>query len=233
VTNINLKTQFRVPVITIDGPSGTGKGTIARVIRNWLGWHFLDSGALYRVLGLVVLREGLDITDTTKIASVASKLDVSFCEMDGETKVNHNGLDCTLAIRTEECGITASQLAVFPEVRHALLRRQHDFCLAPGLVADGRDMGTVVFPNADLQIYMSASVEERARRRHKQLKEKEIYASLADLSKDIAERDERDTMRKESPLKPSSRAVILDTTELSVEEVTQRVKSLVREQGLM
>ncbi len=233
MTKATSQNMPRVPVITIDGPSGTGKGTISRVIRNWLGWHFLDSGALYRALGLAVLRYGMNISDTHKIASMASKIDVSFAEVDGETKVFQDGSDCTSAIRTEECGITASRLAVFPHIRKALLKRQHDFRVRPGLVADGRDMGTVVFPDADLQIFMNATVEERARRRHNQLKKKEIYASLAGLSKDIAERDERDITRKESPLKPSSRAIILDTTDLSVARVTRKVKDLVRERGLV
>lgn len=233
MTNVESEGQSAPAVITIDGPSGTGKGTIARAISNWLGWHFLDSGALYRVLGLVVTRERLDISDEDHLVSVASNLDVSFVGMEDRTKVYHNGLDCTLAIRTEECGIVASRIAVSPAIRKALLSKQHAFRLSPGLVADGRDMGTVVFPDADLQIFMTASVEERARRRHNQLKEKEICASLADLSRDIKERDERDVTREQSPLKPSQTAVILDTTVMSVEEVTDKVKSLVRKHGLM
>ena len=230
--DVGLKIQSSPAVITIDGPSGTGKGTIARAISNWLGWHFLDSGALYRVLGLVVRRDRLDISDEDQIASVASNLDVSFVGVEEDTKVYHDGLDCTLAIRTEECGIVASRIAVFPAVRKALLSKQHAFRLSPGLVADGRDMGTVVFPDADLQIFMTASVEERARRRHNQLKEKEICASLADLSRDIKERDERDVTREQSPLKPSQAAVILDTTAMSIEEVADKVKILVRKRGL-
>ena len=232
MTNVGLKIQSSPAVITIDGPSGTGKGTIARAISNWLGWHFLDSGALYRVLGLVVRRDRLDISDEDQMASIASNLDVSFVGMEEGTKVYHDGLDCTLAIRTEECGIVASRIAVFPAVRKALLSKQHAFRLSPGLVADGRDMGTVVFPDADLKIFMTASVEERARRRHNQLKEKEICASLADLSRDIKERDERDMAREQSPLKPSQAAVILDTTAMSIEEVTDNVKILVRKRGL-
>lgn len=230
--DVGLKIQSSPAVITIDGPSGTGKGTIARAISNWLGWHFLDSGALYRVLGLVVRRDRLDISDEDQMASIASNLDVSFVGMEEGTKVYHDGLDCTLAIRTEECGIVASRIAVFPAVRKALLSKQHDFRLSPGLVADGRDMGTVVFPDADLQIFMTASAEERARRRHNQLKGKEICASLADLSRDIKERDERDVTREQSPLKPSQAAVILDTTAMSIEEVTDKVKTLVRKRGL-
>ena len=232
MTNVGLKIQSSPAVITIDGPSGTGKGTIARVISNWLGWHFLDSGALYRVLGLVVRRDRLDISDEDQIVSVASNLNVSFVGMEEETKVYHDGLDCTLAIRTEECGIVASRIAVFPAVRKVLLSKQHAFRSSPGLVADGRDMGTVVFPDADLKIFMTASVEERARRRHNQLKEKEICASLADLSRDIRERDERDVTREQSPLKPSPTAVLLDTTAMSIEEVTGKVKILVRKNGL-
>ena len=230
--DVGLKIQSSPAVITIDGPSGTGKGTIARAISNWLGWHFLDSGALYRVLGLVVRRDRLDISDEDQIVSVASNLNVSFVGMEEETKVYHDGLDCTLAIRTEECGIVASRIAVFPAVRKALLSKQHDFRLSPGLVADGRDMGTVVFPDADLQRFMTASAEERARRRHNQLKGNEICASLADLSRDIKERDERDVTREQSPLKPSQAAVILDTTAMSIEEVTDKVKILVRKRGL-
>ena len=232
MTGASSKIQSSPAVITIDGPSGTGKGTIARAICNWLGWHFLDSGALYRVLALVVRRDRLEISDEDQIVSVASNLNVSFVGMEEGTKVYHDGLDCTLAIRTEECGIVASRIAVFPAVRKALLSKQHAFRLSPGLVADGRDMGTVVFPDADLKIFMTASVEERARRRYNQLKEKEICASLADLSRDIKERDERDVTREQSPLKPSQAAVILDTTAMSIEEVTDKVKILVRKRGL-
>jgi cytidylate kinase len=181
---------------------------------------------------LVATTKRLDLNNEDKIVSVASKLDVSFVGKGEETKVYHDGLDCTLAIRTEECGIVASRLAVFPAVRKVLLSKQHAFRLRPGLVADGRDMGTVVFPDADLQIFMTASVEERARRRYNQLKEKEICASLADLSRDIKERDERDVRREESPLKPSPTAVFLDTTAMSIEEVTGKVKILVRKRGL-
>ncbi|MGE0486099.1 MAG: (d)CMP kinase [Gammaproteobacteria bacterium] len=220
------------PVIAIDGPSGTGKGTIARLVKRWIGWHLLDSGALYRVLGLAAERRGLDLDVEAAVAPLALALDVAFVEGDDDTRVVLDGVDATSAIRTEACGALASRVAAHPAVRAALLERQRAFRLAPGLVADGRDMGTVVFPDAELKIFLTASAEERARRRHKQLIEKGMGVNLAQLLEDITERDRRDTERAASPLKPATDAVILDTTHADIRAVEDQVKRLVRERGL-
>jgi cytidylate kinase len=220
------------PVIAIDGPSGTGKGTIARLIKRWLDWHLLDSGALYRVLGLASERRGVDLDDERAVAPLALALDVVFVEDEADTRVVLDGVDATAAIRTETCGALASRVAAHPAVRTALLERQRAFRTAPGLVADGRDMGTVVFPDAALKIFLTASAEERARRRHKQLIEKGMGVNLAQLLEDITERDRRDTERAVSPLKPATDAVILDTTHTDIRAVEDQVKRLVRERGL-
>ncbi|MCB1745895.1 MAG: (d)CMP kinase [Gammaproteobacteria bacterium] len=220
------------PVIAIDGPSGTGKGTIARLVKRWLGWHLLDSGALYRVLGFAAERRGLDLDDEQAIAPLALALDVAFVEGEADTRVVLDGADATDAIRTEACGALASRVAAHPAVRAGLLERQRAFRLVPGLVADGRDMGTVVFPDAELKIFLTASAEERARRRHKQLIEKGLSVNLAQLLADITERDRRDTERAVSPLKPATDAVILDTTHSDISAVEDQVKRLVRERGL-
>lgn len=222
----------RIPVIAIDGPSGTGKGTIARLVKRWLGWHLLDSGALYRVLGLAGEGRGLDLDDEPAIAGLALALDVRFVEDDDDTRVILDGVDATAAIRTEDCGALASRVAAHPAVRAALLERQRAFRSAPGLVADGRDMGTVVFPDAALKIFLTATAEERAARRHKQLIEKGMSVNLAQLLGDITERDRRDTERAASPLKPATDAVILDTTHTTIGVVEDQVKRLVRERGL-
>ena len=219
-----------IPVITVDGPSGTGKGTVCSFLADWLGWHFLDSGALYRLLALAVQKRGLPTTDITGLAQLAENLDIEF-EVQGAgslVKVVLDGEDATDAIRTEECGHAASVVAAIPEVRRALLSRQHGFHQAPGLVADGRDMGTVVFPTANLKIFLTASAEERAKRRHKQLKEKGISANLRHLSADISARDERDSQRAVSPLKPAEDAVVIDTSEMDIDTVVGSIRELVK-----
>ncbi len=220
------------PVITIDGPGGTGKGTVARWLKTWLGWHLLDSGALYRVLGVAAANQGIALSDAPALAAAAATLAVEFRDGDSRTEVRLAGADVSDLIRSEECGAAASELAAHPAVREALLDRQRAMRRRPGLVADGRDMGTVVFPSAALKIFLTASVEERARRRYKQLKEKGMSVNLAQLSGDISERDRRDQERAVSPLKPATDAVILDTTRYDIRAVEEQVKRLVEDRGL-
>ena len=220
------------PVIAIDGPSGTGKGTIARLLKAWLGWHLLDSGALYRVLGVAAANRGLALEDATAVAALAQELDVEFVEGAAETRVLLDGADVSAEIRTELSGARASQVAQHGAVRSALLARQRAFRRAPGLVADGRDMGTVVFPDATLKIFLTASPQERARRRYKQLMGKEIGVTLAQLAEDIIARDRRDTERAVAPLQPATDAITLDTTRLDIRAVEEQVKQLARDTGL-
>ncbi len=203
------------PVVTIDGPSGSGKGTISRLLAERLGWHQLDSGALYRLTALAAARRGIPPDDATRLASLAQTMDIAF--QGGFVLLDR--ADVTADLRTEQIGDLASQVAAVPAVRAALLDRQRAFAQSPGLVADGRDMGTVVFPGAVLKVFLTASAEERAIRRHKQLKEKGIDVSLPDLSWDIAQRDARDANRTVAPLKPADDARVIDSTSLSPEEV--------------
>lgn len=222
--------KVSVPVITVDGPSGTGKGTISQFLARSLKWHFLDSGALYRTLALAAQGRGINCEDSRGLAELARSLDVFFSpgKNSGES-VLLDGKEVSQAIRTETVGNAASRIAVIPQVRTALLDRQRDYRKPPGLVADGRDMGTVVFPDADLKIFLTASPRERARRRHKQLKEKGFDVTLPQLSDEITERDNRDSQRTASPLRPAENAIIIDTTSLSIDEVIQRVSDNVRE----
>ena len=211
-----------VPVITVDGPAGTGKGTIAAHIARCCGFHLLDSGALYRVLGLVVLDSRTDLTDTVAVAALARSLDIGF-NVQQPGSVLLNGEDVTALIRTAQCSTMASRVAAIPQARQALLQHQLDCRKPPGLVADGRDMGTVVFPDAVLKLYLTASLEERARRRYKQLIDKGIDAMLSDLLQDLKERDARDSQRTASPMIPAPDAIVLDTTRLSIEQVAEQV----------
>ncbi len=221
-----------VPVITVDGPSGSGKGTISRRLAQELGWHWLDSGALYRVLALAALRHGVALDDEAALAELARQLDVRFVEDgQGEPRVLLEGEDVSRALRTEETGAAASRVAALPAVRAALLARQRAFRQPPGLVADGRDMGTVVFPDAGLKIFLTASAEERARRRHKQLKAQGLEASMDALLRDIAARDERDANRSVAPLRPAPDAVVIDGSDLTIDQVMARVRALLRERG--
>ena len=217
------------PVVAIDGPSGSGKGTVSRRVAERLGWHLLDSGAIYRLLALAVDRAGVDEADDDALERLAVELDVSFeSDAAGEPVVRLEGDDVSRAIRSEACGDRASRLAARPVVRRALLERQRAFRRAPGLVADGRDMGTVVFPDAQAKIFLTASAEERARRRHKQLNEQGLGGTLTTLLEEIAERDRRDASRPVSPLVPAPDAVTLDTTGMSVDQVVEAVMSRVR-----
>jgi cytidylate kinase len=218
-----------VPVIAIDGPSGSGKGTISRAVANALKWHLLDSGALYRLVALAARRAGAGLDDASALQSMALRLDIRFGSgPEGEERVWLDGADVTRDIRTEAAGGDASRVAAIPAVRAALLARQRAFAVPPGLVADGRDMGTAVFPEAEVKIFLTASPEERALRRHNQLKEKGVAATLAALSLEIAERDRRDISRSASPLIASAEAVLLDTTGMPVEAVVSRVLEIAR-----
>lgn len=216
-----------IPVLTIDGPSGSGKGTLAQRMAEKLGWHYLDSGAIYRVLAQAALKHQIDLTDETALATIAGQLDVQFVLNDGQLQVVLEGEDVSLRIRSEQAGNAASKVAAFPAVRSALLQRQRDFCQPPGLVTDGRDMGTVVFPDAPYKVFLTASAEVRAERRYKQLKEKGIDSNLSDLVAEISERDERDTQREVAPLRPADDAVILDSTQLGIEAVLEKVSALI------
>ncbi|MGB1263218.1 MAG: (d)CMP kinase [Cognaticolwellia sp.] len=220
----------QIPVITIDGPSGAGKGTVARIVAEQLGWHLLDSGAIYRVLAVAAQHHNLSADDEESLLPVAAYLDVQFqISGDGEGKVILEGEDVSTAIRTEEIGALASQVAAFPRVREALLRRQRAFKVTPGLVADGRDMGTVVFTDAPIKIFLTASAEERAQRRFNQLKEKGFDVKIGRLLDDIRLRDERDQNRKVAPLIAAEGALIIDSTELSINEVVSKILSFSNE----
>lgn len=206
-------------IITIDGPSGSGKGTIADLLSRQLGWQVLDSGALYRILGLSVHRAGIGFEDADKIAKLAENMPAVF--RDGAVLLD--GEDVSLEIRTETAGNNASRVAAIPAVRDALLSWQRAYATGPGLVADGRDMGTVVFPDAQLKIFLDASAEERAKRRYNQLKEKGIDANFAALTAELEERDRRDRTRSVSPLVPAEDAIVIDSTGVGIEAVLEQI----------
>jgi cytidylate kinase len=222
-----------VPIVTIDGPSGSGKGTISRGVARHAGWHLLDSGALYRVTALAGLKRGLAPDDVAGHAQLARALNVAFSTTpDGNELITLDGQNVAGELRTEAAGAGASRVAAWPEVRAALLALQHGFAQPPGLVADGRDMGTVVFPGAVLKIFLTASAAERAQRRYKQLKDKGSDVSLAALSREIAERDLRDSTRAVAPLKPAPDAEVIDSTHLSIEAVVEAVLKIGRRRSL-
>ena len=218
-----------IPVLTIDGPAGSGKGTIVEHVAKELGWHILDSGALYRIVAVAAEKKNIAFDDDDSLAELAKKLDAVFLPCKGGgVEVRLDGEDVSKAIRTEDCGCAASKVAANTEVRKALLQRQRDYLLSPGLVADGRDMGTVVFPNAFAKIFLTASAEERAKRRYKQLNEKGQDVILSRLILDIQERDQRDMNRAEAPLKAADDAITIDTSDLSIEEVVAQVLEIVK-----
>jgi len=216
-----------IPVITIDGPAGSGKGTISQRVATQLGWHLLDSGALYRLVALAADKKQLltdAVANENKISDLAKQLDIQFIpEPQQAVKVLLEGNDVTQKIRTEDCGNQASIVAALPDVRTALLERQRQFLESPGLIADGRDMGTIVFPDAATKIFLTASPEIRAKRRLEQLKNQGINANLHGLIRDIEERDERDTTRKDAPLIPAQDAIIIDTGRATIDDVVKRV----------
>ena len=220
------------PVLAIDGPGGAGKGTVSRLVARQLGWHLLDSGALYRLVALAASQGGVGPDAEKALARLAARLDAEFQSLGDHARVLLNGVDVTDAIRSEAAGDGASRVASLAGVRRALVQRQRDFRREPGLVADGRDMGVVIFPDAELKVFLTASIEERARRRHKQLKDKGIDVSLSGLSRDMVERDRRDSERSISPLKPSDDARILDTTGMEIPEVVATVLRWVAERSV-
>ena len=215
--------MINIPVLTIDGPSGSGKGTVAQLIAKDLGWHYLDSGALYRVLAQASIKHGFELGDETLVSTLAQNLDVVFSVKNGGLEVLLEGQNVSTLIRN-----AASKVASLALVRRALLERQRDFRQLPGLVTDGRDMGTVVFPDAPYKIFLNASAEVRAQRRHKQLKEIGIGSKISDLIAEISERDERDYNRSVAPLRPAADAIQLDSTSLGIENVFDRVRAILR-----
>ena len=217
------------PVITIDGPGGAGKGTLSQLLAQHLGYRFLDSGALYRVMALAVRQQEIAINDVEELVKLAARLEVRFqINPQGERAVWLENRNVTADIRTEACGNAASKIAAIGRVRDALLHWQRTYCKPPGLVADGRDMGTIVFPEAKRKIFLTAGLEERAQRRYKQLKDQGISASLDALFEELAKRDERDFNRSIAPLKPAKDAIVIDSTGMSIEEVLERALKLVR-----
>ena len=222
--------QESVPVITIDGPSGAGKGTVSRLVAEHFGWQLLDSGAIYRVLAVAIMHHNIEVSEEEPLIPIAAHLDVQFeITADGNSKVILEGEDVSESIRSEEVSALASQVAAFPRIREALLRRQRAFKVAPGLVADGRDMGTVVFKDAPVKVFLTASAEERARRRFEQLKAKGFDVKIGRLLDDIRQRDERDQNRKVAPLVAAEGALIIDSTELSIAEVVDKILSFTNE----
>ena len=217
------------PVVTIDGPSGSGKGTIAKLVADKLGYALLDSGALYRLTALAALNSGVELSDEPRLAELAANLNIRFDIANGEVSAVLDGNDVSRDIRMERVSMAASRVAAVPAVREALLQRQRDFRAPPGLVADGRDMGTTVFPDAPVKIFLTASAEERARRRFAQLQGRGVSVSLRDLLEDIRARDDRDMNRAASPLAPAQDAVVLDSTDIDIDGVLQKVLDLVHQ----
>lgn len=215
-----------IPVLTIDGPSGAGKGTVSRIVAKTLGWNYLDSGSIYRSLAIALLQKDIDLANVKEIVATAQAMDLAF-QCDVELIVKLNGVDITAQLGTEATGNVASIVAAIPEVREVLLQKQKDFKKPPGLVADGRDMGTVVFPDADFKVYLTASATKRAERRYKQLMEKGIDVNIGKITSEIEERDCRDKGRKTAPLAQAEDALYIDSSALTIEAVIEQVLSLV------
>ena len=228
--NLVFSMNVSVPiVITIDGPSGSGKGTLSQMLARHLKYHLLDSGALYRLVALAVINKGIALSDEKAVSEVAAGLDVKFSlEKDGAAQILLEGVQVTGAIRQEVVSMAASQVAAYPDVRAALLERQRAFAVTPGLIADGRDMGTTVFPSAQVKLFLTASAEARAERRYNQLCAKGEAVEMSELINDIRERDERDSNRSISPLKPARDAVIIDSTAMSIDEVFTKMLAAIK-----
>jgi cytidylate kinase len=226
--------QADIPLITVDGPGGSGKGTLSRLVANRLGWNWLDSGAIYRLLALAALKSQTALEDSAALSSLARHLDIHFQEgVDGEPVVLLGEEDVSAQLRSESCGKTASTIAILEDVRAALLERQRGFLQVPGLVADGRDMGTVVFPFAKLKIFLTASLEERVRRRYKQLKDQGFECSIEALFREISARDERDCNRKVAPLRPADDAVVVECSSITIDEMLSQVLDLAAKKGFL
>lgn len=223
----------KVPVVTIDGPSGAGKGTISQALAKHLGWYFLDSGAMYRLCGLACLKANIPFEDEARVAHIARNLNIDFKVVEGGLETYLNGQEVTQELRTEQGGAAASKVAAIIAVRDALKQRQRDFAKAPGLIADGRDMGTVIFPDARLKIYLTATAEERAARRFKQLQEAGEAVNLAAILRDIQARDDRDMNRPVAPLKPADDATIIDSTNMSIDAVFEAILQLIEKRKLV
>jgi len=221
-----MTASAHIPVITVDGPSGSGKGTISRLLARELGYHFLDSGALYRLLAYAAVRRGVGLEDAAALARLSGDLEIHFPADGDDDEVLLAGVAVGREIRTEAAGAGASRVAVLPAVREALLQRQRAFRVAPGLVADGRDMGTVVFPDAKLKVFLTASAEKRAERRCNQLKEKGIFVDYKETLAEIVARDKRDSNRAVAPLRPAADAIVVDTSGLGIEATYRYVRDL-------
>lgn len=221
------------PVITVDGHSGSGKGTISQLLAKKLNWHFLDSGAIYRLLALIALKKNISSNDQNSLVELAKKLNIQFKNNNGPEQILLDGCDVTLAIRSEKCSEMSSLIAILPAVRDTLLTLQRSFRKTPGLVADGRDMGTVVFPDAALKIFLTATPEKRAERRYKQFLEQKIDVNLQEILKEIIKRDTRDEKRNIAPLKPATDSTIIDTSNITIEEVLNKIIKKIEEKGII